>query len=198
MDTNEQFTRLTRPLYKLSAVLEIAAIIGAICGIAFGVAVALVTTHNLSPDFPSDTSTTTNHPLVGAGIAIALEAILFGVVFWAVARGLRLLSADIADRRGIDLSPPTRGGPVWQPSKPSEVVVAPLAPGVRVMNTYVTPPRPGIIEAADAKEDGYFFVRLDDTGEVVRYWRTALRPLRNETEAQANEAPNSGQTPVEP
>ena len=48
------------------------------------------------------------------------------------------------------------------------------------------------------REDGYFFVRLDDTGEVIRYWRAALRPLLDETEAQANEAPNTGPTPVEP
>lgn len=82
----------------------------------------------------------------------------------------------------------------------SEKVAAPLAlaPGMRVVNTYVTPPRPGTIERSDAGEDGYFFVRLDDTGEVIRYWRAALRPLLDETEAQANEAPNTGPTPVEP
>jgi hypothetical protein len=91
-----------------------------------------------------------------------------------------------------------QGGAVPEPlavpgvSVPEAVAAPqPLAPGMRVANIYVTPPRPGTIERPDDKEDGYFFVRHDDSGEVVRYWRLALRPLSDEHDMQANEAPRS-------
>jgi hypothetical protein len=180
------FARLARPLVRIAPVLEVVAIVGAVGGFIAGVSMCFVEGVGLSSDLGG---TTTTHPYVGLGIAIALQALISGLFFWAVARGLRLLSADIADRRGIDLSSVTQGV-VWQSEADQPSVE--LAPGIRVVNTYASPPRFGTIEAADEAEAGYFIVRLEDTGDVIRWWRGAIRAVPDEPGTSTNETPDPG------
>ena len=105
MDTS-RLEQLARPLHSVAKALETIAILSAIGGAVSGIAFANVTTSGLSVGILGGTSTTTSHPYVAVGIAIALESIVSGLLFWAVARGLRLFTMDLASRHDITLDVP--------------------------------------------------------------------------------------------
>ncbi|MCU1466093.1 MAG: hypothetical protein JWM72_2021 [Actinomycetia bacterium] len=101
---NQEIARLARPLVRAARALEVISIFGAIAGVVLGILFATVTATTLSTDILGATSPTTTHPYVAVGIAIALEAIVSGWFFWAVARGLQLMAVDAAARYEVDLN----------------------------------------------------------------------------------------------
>jgi hypothetical protein len=98
-----QIWRLARPLRGSARALEVVAIFGAIAGAILGVVFATVTTTTVTSDFNGNAFPTTTHPYVAVGSAIALEAVVSGWFFWAVARGLQVIAVDVAQRHGVDL-----------------------------------------------------------------------------------------------
>jgi hypothetical protein len=84
-------------------VLQVLAIIGAIGGVILGIVTATISRTALSTDAFGSPSTGTTHPYVGLGIAIALEALISGLFFWAIARGLQVIAVDTASRHGVNL-----------------------------------------------------------------------------------------------
>jgi uncharacterized protein DUF2510 len=99
---------LARPLRNAARALEGVAVLGAIAGVVLGIIFAATETTMLTAGF-GGVEATTEHPYVAAGIAIALESLIAGWFFWAMARGLQLLAVDTADRHGINLDEPSEG-----------------------------------------------------------------------------------------
>ena len=96
-----EMRRLLRPLHAAAQALEVVAIVGAIGGVILGIAFATTTSTSFTTNFLGSTSPTTSHPYVAAGIAIAFEALISGLLLWAIGRGLRVISLDCAARYDV-------------------------------------------------------------------------------------------------
>ena len=94
-----EIARLVKPLYLAARVLEVAAIVGATIAVLVGLGL-MGETHKVVRETLDPKIT---HPWVGAGIGVVLGAILLGLFFWAVARGLRVIAVDSAAKYGVPI-----------------------------------------------------------------------------------------------
>lgn len=111
--TRAKVARLAAPLRWAGGFLEGVAVCSALGGVIVGIAVAAQSRTTVASDF-SDATTT--HPYVQLGVGIAIAALISGVLYWGIARTIRVVGAcsgllgdaSVAEKTEID---PTTGQP---------------------------------------------------------------------------------------
>ncbi len=71
--------------------------------------------------------------------------------------------------------------PVYSAGHAATRTTIDLGPGVRVRNTSTDVT--GTVEAVDADDPTFFFVRTDDSGELKRWWSIVLQPIAASVES---------------